>query len=123
VLQWAITTGCEFEALYVLQLAAKRGHQHILEWLGDRYDLKELETVCVHAAHGGHLQLLKWLCETIGCEVKTEDVCTVAAKKGHLSVLQYAREANSPLNDEKVCIAAARGSLGNTRMGGEDATM
>ena len=88
------------------------------------------ERVCIGAAQGGHLSVLKWIrsigscahsCVGLGC-VPTdvlqspssivcpwdESTCTAAASGGHLDVLQWAKLIGCPW-DEQTCIAAAKG--------------
>ena len=50
--------------------------------------------VCEFAAHGGHLEVLKWL-RANGCQWDA-DVCAAAAEKGHHAVLRWARANGYP---------------------------
>ena len=49
------------------------------------------------AAHGGHLEVLKWAREN-GCPWD-EITCTWAAEGGHLDVLKWARENDCPWDE------------------------
>ena len=61
---------------------------------------------CAHAAHGGHLEVLRWLRDN-GCrwDLRT---CAKAAEGGHLEVLRWARANKCPWSDT-TCWGAVRG--------------
>ena len=123
----------------VLYVAARRGYLEVFEkyWSqGPQEKLSKLwdERTCMFAAHGGHLEVLKWLrakgcpwdeetSNEVACEGHlevlqwmraqdlpypwTSDVCYYAAHYGHLEVLRWARSQGCPW-DEEVSRAAAR---------------
>ena len=51
------------------------------------------------AAYGGHLDVLKWLCQN-GCSYY-ESTCTNAAAGGHLEVLKWLREDGCPWDKDE----------------------
>eukprot|EP00587_Corethron_hystrix_P009281 CAMPEP_0113304708 /NCGR_PEP_ID=MMETSP0010_2-20120614/4618_1 /TAXON_ID=216773 ORGANISM="Corethron hystrix, Strain 308" /NCGR_SAMPLE_ID=MMETSP0010_2 /ASSEMBLY_ACC=CAM_ASM_000155 /LENGTH=368 /DNA_ID=CAMNT_0000158963 /DNA_START=206 /DNA_END=1309 /DNA_ORIENTATION=+ /assembly_acc=CAM_ASM_000155 len=61
---------------------------------------------CMHAAKGGHIEMLKWL-RAVGCPWDKE-TSTEAARRGHLDLLIWLRQEGCPWGYE-TCIAAAKG--------------
>ena len=68
-----------------------------------------ITTSCAHAAHGGHLEVLRWAREN-DC-LWDEDVCAAAARSGHLEVIQWAREHGALWNEDTCTFAAQGGHL------------
>ena len=95
----------------VLYVAAEHGYLEVFEkyWSqGPQEKLSQLwdEDTCRCAAHGGHLELVKWL-RANGCPwgVRTS---TSAARGGQLEVLQWMRAQDPPCPwDLSVCYYAA----------------
>jgi|AntAceMinimDraft_5_1070358.scaffolds.fasta_scaffold08391_4 hypothetical protein len=69
-----------------------------------------------NAAHGGHLDVLKWArehhCPWNGV------TCACAFNRGHMDVLMWAREHDCPWNDVMCALATAGGHLGGARLPG-----
>ena len=89
--------------------AAGHGQLEVLKWanLVGKEDVESIhDDLMFHAAKGGHLETLKWMC---GLNWPWGDeTCAYAAKGGHLEVLKWAHENDCPW-DEKTCACAAMG--------------
>ena len=127
----------------VLYVAAEHGYLEVFEkyWSqGPQEKLSQLwdEDTCRCAAHGGHLELVKWL-RANGCPwgvrtstsaarggqlevlqwMRAQDppcpwdlsVCYYAALEGHLEVLRWARSQGCTWDEEVPCAAAEGGHL------------
>jgi len=96
----------------VLYVAARHGYLQVFEkyWSqGPQEKLSQLwdEETCRCAAHGGHLEVIKWL-RAMGCPWGTT-TSSWAAQGGHLEVLQWMRDQDPPCPwDSDVCYQAAR---------------
>ncbi|WZN65876.1 putative ankyrin repeat protein [Chloropicon roscoffensis] len=100
----------------VLYVAARHGYLQVFEkyWSqGPQEKLSELwdEETCRCAAHGGHLEVIKWL-RAKGCPWD-KSASNSAAEGGHLEVLQWMRAQDPPCPwDMRVCdYAAGNGHL------------
>jgi len=75
---------------------------------GDLAELQRLRTagrawtahVCMHAAYGGHLELIQWACAN-GCPWD-KWTCHYAALYGHLKLLRWARAHGCPWDKHKI---------------------
>jgi hypothetical protein len=93
-------------------IGAVFGSMGKLEWAVTSCGLPLLSGLLVHAARGGQLEQLSWLCACgiawAPCDWDGEDPCAAAAGNGHLAVLQWARANGCPW-DIFTCRAAIRG--------------
>ena len=127
----------------VLYVAANKGYLQVFEkyWSqGPQEKLSKLwdEMTCCWAAHGGQLEVMKWL-RAKGCPCGTltscwaaqgghlqvlqwmraqdppcpwhSGVCYYAAGEGHLDVLRWAKRQGCPWGDGLTCAAAKNGHL------------
>jgi hypothetical protein len=85
--------------------AARQGCLSTLKSLHRRVRVTFDEGLCLAAAKGGQLQVLKWLLEN-DCPWD-ERACSGAAQFGHLGVLKWS-DANDCPWDEKTCTGAAQ---------------
>jgi len=109
-------------------MAAGNGHLHVLKWLyhdaraiSDDEDLYEADAnpqpwpreMIWRAAHGGHLDVLVWINDTInrlGFWARAGD-CDEAAKIGRLDILQYAYSKGVTITEAAARNAAENGHL------------
>lgn len=96
----------------IAAIAAINGQLKVLHWLLEPQCREEnvegafFVTVCLNAAAGGHLEVLKWArSKNFYWDSWT---CILAALGGHLEVLKWAR-SNGCSWDDRVCAAAALG--------------
>lgn len=126
VLKWLAEEGefHPYDHYKAYDIAAEMGRLDIIEWLVEeeekKYDCNELErneSVCGHAAKGGHLEILMWL-RTKGA-ICNEKTFNLAAEGGHWDVLLWLREIGCPWDDEVCECAAWRGhwALGCFKVG------
>jgi hypothetical protein len=82
--------GTPFKYSVLLWSTAKRCDLLWLHWAGHLWD----ESICLHAAEGGHLEVLKWA-RANGCPW---DKLThaLATSEDHLEVLQWAQANGCP---------------------------
>jgi roadblock/LC7 domain-containing protein len=105
VLRWALEAGAPLDESTVAA-AARRGDRATIEWLLSLENAPPCGSLTAGAAAGeGQLQLLQWLLEERKLEL-TADLCVAAALGGHLPVLKWARLQGAPW-DPQVCAAAA----------------
>ena len=89
--------------------AAGHGQLEVLKWanLVGKEDVESIhDDLMFHAAKGGHLETLKWMCGLNWPWGK--HLCEWAAEGGHVPVLKWLRENDCPWDDE-TCAAAAKG--------------
>ena len=97
--------------LAIAQEAAEHGQLEVLKWanLVGKEDLESRrgrDDLMFHAAKGGHLETLKWMCGLNWPWGK--HLCEWAAEGGHVSVLKWLRENDCPW-DGGTCAGAAEG--------------
>ena len=103
---------CE-DSLLILQAAGKGGSLEIVKWIYSKYTFSVdtnkalLYNLCINAAGGGHLELLKFLYDN-KCPWD-EYICAEAAYNGHLDVLKFLHEHSCPW-DTPACAYAAFGN-------------
>ena len=105
LLAWAKENGCPWEAR-VCMLAAWGGHLEVLRWAREQHHCPWDARTCASSAYGGQLEVLRWSREH-GCEWNA-GTCEMAAFGGHLDVLMWAREHHCEW-DVATCNAAAQG--------------
>ena len=92
----------------VCLLAANGGQLEVVKW-GRTIGCPWYESTCVNAAFGGHLGVIKWAHEH-GCPWDDE-TCEMAARGGHLHVLRWARLNGCPWSERTCWQAAKHGHL------------
>lgn len=96
---------------YCCNVISCKGNLDILLRLSN-YTLTE--SMCISAARGGHLHIIKYA-QTMFNENnsfwKTVDICEEAARYGHLDIIKYAHENSCPWNEETCSSAAFGGYL------------
>jgi hypothetical protein len=103
LLQWAVSYLKYEPGCNMFAEAAWGGHLEVLKWLCEKNCQRDNFT-CSRAAMGGHLATLQWL-RSKGFSWD-ECTCEEAAAAGHLEVLQWLVDNDCPC-DAKVCMAAA----------------
>lgn len=90
--------------------AAKSGHVHVLEYLGDFFHYRVHETICLKAARHGHLPVIEWVLSRHDLQFDTIRESRIAAAKGcHLNVLKWFDERFPyNANERSICMKAAR---------------
>lgn len=96
VLEWIEAKGWVFDEDEIdgsiAPMAAKMGHQHVLDWLDIRWDSwRNCDLACCYAADGGQLTLLKKLISE-GCAFNAEGVFEFAVEAGQFSVVEWINE-------------------------------
>ncbi len=94
------------------ETAAKNGHLLVLQWLVRKMGPTELAQVPAAAAHGGHLEVLKWACAN-GWSLDTfkKQVWTYAAFNGHLHILEWVWGQGYPCDEWTIHELAREGNL------------
>jgi hypothetical protein len=96
LLQWARNMGCPWTKACVIQAAARGGYIDVLQWLLEEGCPWE-SSIWVLAIEYDHLDLLKWVVETVGRPWESNEEnypllrrsMETARKKGNLGVLQW----------------------------------
>jgi hypothetical protein len=101
LVKWALGAGMDIHASACV--AALHGHLHVLQYLYFSRQYRHAQ-LCLHAAEGGHLEVLQWLrSQDPPCDWSAE-VCACAAADGHLEVLQWLRSQDPPCDwSERAC--------------------
>ena len=93
----------------VLKLAARAGHQETLEWLFSQGGMvangKETHA-CDGAAEGGHLGVLRWAFDLMGCSYSRAALVN-AAKNGHLDCVNWLLANPTQFGRDKSALVAA----------------
>ncbi len=112
VLFWLYNfTNHEFKPI-LTKVAAREGHQETLEWLFSQGGMvangKETHA-CDGAAEGGHLGILRWAFDLMGCSY-TKAALVCAAKNGHLDCVNWLLANPAQYGrDKNVLVAAMQG--------------
>jgi hypothetical protein len=104
-------------SLKYVQEKMKEGRMDLIEYCGGKrmrevFQLSSeqgLDDVCMYAARGGHLKVLRWAREN-GCPWD-HLTCAYAAGRGHLEILQWARGNGCSWNEWTCGFAASNGHL------------
>lgn len=91
---------------YHYSLMSRGGHLELLKSINPFRLERE---VCIYAAEGGQLNVLKYL-RSVHC-LWDERTCTAAAKQGHLKTLKWAVENGCPWNNQVTIWATYNGDL------------
>jgi len=115
LLKWLLgNTDCQ-RGLSTIDAAARQGNLEMVKYCFEKTHLYINEYVCAHAAGGGQLECLRYLCRmydvntppSLPYERVTPVAAESAAQNGHLHILEYLRERKSDASFGDACVAAA----------------
>ena len=107
-IQWSALHSREYNKPEVTQMAASRGHIHIVKWLLEK-NFVSSSLICNAAAEGGQLGIIQWTVEQ-GFP-RDRDSIRLAVQSGHLGAVRWMLDNDFPVVSSICDEAAIKGQL------------